>query len=78
MAGKRGDFSRNRRSARKNPDITIVMDEIGYGVVPMSAEDREYRELVGHPQDGCWHVRRRRSTGWSAESEPGSNRRAER
>ena len=32
----------------KNPDITIVMDEIGYGVVPMSAEDREYRELVGH------------------------------
>ena len=27
----------------KNPDITIVMDEIGYGVVPMSAEDREYR-----------------------------------
>ena len=32
----------------KNPDITIVMDEIGYGVVPMSAEDREYREMVGH------------------------------
>ena len=32
----------------KNPDTVIIMDEIGYGVVPMSAEDREYRELVGH------------------------------
>ncbi len=32
----------------KNPDAVIIMDEIGYGVVPMSAEDREYRELVGH------------------------------
>ena len=32
----------------KNPDTVIIMDEIGYGVVPMNAEDREYRELVGH------------------------------
>lgn len=50
------------------------MDEIGYGVVPMSAEDREYRELVGHT--GQLLARQAEAVyGWSAESEPGSNRR---
>lgn len=28
----------------KNPDLVIVTNEIGYGVVPMEAFDRRYRE----------------------------------
>ncbi len=31
----------------KNPDLCIVCNEIGYGVVPMDKFDREYRETVG-------------------------------
>ncbi len=31
----------------KNPDICVVVNEIGYGVVPMDRFDREYRETVG-------------------------------
>lgn len=31
----------------KNPDICLVVNEIGYGVVPMDRFDREYRETVG-------------------------------
>lgn len=32
---------------KKNPDILIVSDEVGYGVVPMDQFQREYRERVG-------------------------------
>ncbi len=31
----------------KNPDIILVSQEVGYGVVPMDAFDRKYREAVG-------------------------------
>ena len=31
----------------KNPDIILVTQEVGYGVVPMDAFDRKYREAVG-------------------------------
>ena len=31
----------------KNPDICILTNEVGYGVVPMEAFDRKYREAVG-------------------------------
>ena len=31
----------------KNPDIVLVSQEVGYGVVPMDAFDRKYREAVG-------------------------------
>lgn len=31
----------------KNPDVVIISEEVGYGVVPMDAFDREYREKVG-------------------------------
>lgn len=31
----------------KNPDIILVSDEVGYGVVPIDAFDRAYREQVG-------------------------------
>ncbi|MDO4323655.1 MAG: bifunctional adenosylcobinamide kinase/adenosylcobinamide-phosphate guanylyltransferase [Lachnospiraceae bacterium] len=32
---------------RKNPDIVIISNELGYGVVPMEKEDRLWREAVG-------------------------------
>ena len=31
----------------KNPDIILICDEVGYGIVPLKKEDREYREVVG-------------------------------
>lgn len=33
--------------AKQNPDIMIVTTEIGYGLVPVEAFDRDYREQVG-------------------------------
>lgn len=33
--------------AEKNPDIVIVTNELGYGVVPVEAFDRKYREDTG-------------------------------
>ncbi len=32
---------------QKNPDIVIVSTELGYGIVPIDAFDRLYREKVG-------------------------------
>lgn len=32
---------------RNNPDILVVSNELGYGVVPMEKFDRSYRETVG-------------------------------
>lgn len=31
----------------KNPGLVIVSDEVGYGVVPIDARDRAFREAVG-------------------------------
>lgn len=31
----------------KNPYLVIISDEVGYGVVPMDAFERAYREQVG-------------------------------
>lgn len=31
----------------ENPKIVIIGDEIGYGLVPISKEEREYREIYG-------------------------------
>ena len=30
-----------------NPDVVLTCDEVGYGVVPMDAFERQYREAVG-------------------------------
>lgn len=35
------------RLKRENPEIVIVTDEIGYGIVPADAFLREYREQTG-------------------------------
>lgn len=32
---------------RRNPDILIVSNELGYGIVPMEKSDRQWRELTG-------------------------------
>lgn len=32
---------------KRHPDLTIVCDEVGGGVVPIDKGDREYREVVG-------------------------------
>lgn len=32
---------------RQNPQVILIVDELGCGVVPMQAADREYREMVG-------------------------------
>lgn len=35
------------RILQKNPEIVLVSQEVGYGVVPMDPFDRAYRETVG-------------------------------
>lgn len=32
---------------QKNPDLIIVTDEVGYGIVPIDAEERAWREACG-------------------------------
>lgn len=32
---------------RENPEMIIVCDEVGYGVVPLSEAEQKYREAVG-------------------------------
>lgn len=32
---------------RENPEAVLICREVGYGIVPMDAFEREYRELVG-------------------------------
>ncbi len=44
-------YSYTDRLISANPHVCIVMDEIGCGVVPADAFDREYREIVG--RTGC-------------------------
>lgn len=36
-----------KRLIQKNPKVILVSDEVGYGVVPIDAFDRAYREAVG-------------------------------
>lgn len=35
------------RLLAENPDIIIIVDELGCGIVPMDAFDRNYREITG-------------------------------
>jgi adenosyl cobinamide kinase/adenosyl cobinamide phosphate guanylyltransferase len=32
---------------QRNPNIVIVVDELGCGIIPMGAFDRDYREITG-------------------------------
>lgn len=43
-----GDFI--RQGLDLNPDITIICDELGTGVIPIAKEDRELQESVGRIQ----------------------------
>ncbi len=40
------DFSMERLK-RENPEVVLVTNELGYGVVPVDRFDREYREKTG-------------------------------
>ena len=37
----------SREKGQKNPDLILVTNELGYGVVPVDRFDREYREKTG-------------------------------
>lgn len=45
-------FEEIKEFLHSHKEITIVCDEIGYGIVPMTRFDREYRELTG--RIGCF------------------------
>lgn len=32
---------------QRNPEIIIISNEVGYGIIPMEKKDRVYREVVG-------------------------------
>lgn len=36
-----------RELCEKNPQLVVVSDEVGYGIVPMEAEERAWREACG-------------------------------
>lgn len=36
-----------RDLCEKNPQIVVVSDEVGYGIVPVEAEERAWREACG-------------------------------
>ncbi len=36
-----------KRLVRENPKIIMIGDEIGCGIVPLSKEERDYREIYG-------------------------------
>ena len=38
---------------RKNPELILITDEIGYGIVPVDRMEREYREQTGRV---CTHL----------------------
>lgn len=40
----------------KNPDVLIICDEVGMGVVPQNEEERNYREKVGR---SCCYLAKR-------------------
>lgn len=50
---KEADFDAGRfilEGIKKNPEITIICDELGLGVVPVEQKDRERQELIGRIQ----------------------------
>lgn len=44
---------------RENPDIIIIMDEIGCGIIPLEKSERLWRETVGNV--GCFLAERAES-----------------
>lgn len=40
-------FSNLQRVIDNNPDVIFITDEIGYGIVPIDAFERHYREVTG-------------------------------
>lgn len=40
-------LSLGKELCERNPKIIVVTDEVGYGIVPMEAEERAWREACG-------------------------------
>jgi adenosylcobinamide kinase/adenosylcobinamide-phosphate guanylyltransferase len=40
-------FDLPKQLMEKNPNLVIVSNELGYGIVPIDAFDRNYREMTG-------------------------------
>lgn len=38
----------NEELLKRNPHVILIADEIGCGLVPLEAAEREYRDVVGH------------------------------
>ena len=38
----------NDELLKRNPNVILIADEIGCGLVPLEATEREYRDVVGH------------------------------
>lgn len=47
MEGGLDAFNEAERLIEKNPDVIIIADEIGCGVVPVEKRDRDLREMCG-------------------------------
>ena len=47
QAGGQDAFAFAEQFCREHPDAVVVADEVGSGVVPLTAEDRAFREAVG-------------------------------
>ena len=41
-----------KKLLRKYPDVIIILDEIGNGIVPIDKDERRWREVVG--KTGCY------------------------
>lgn len=53
MAAKVDVEARVEDMLKDNPDVIIITDEIGCGIVPIDREEREYREIHGRI---CCHL----------------------
>lgn len=47
---KRDPIPELRKKTEKDPDIIIITDEIGNGIVPADRQEREFREWIGRLQ----------------------------
>ena len=47
LEGEKDLSNMAERLQKENPKIIIISNELGYGVVPIQAFDREYRETTG-------------------------------
>lgn len=47
MAEKKDPYAFVEELLRRNPNVWIIMDEVGSGIVPLDADTRRWREMAG-------------------------------